>query len=119
MPDIRIALLVSAHCVLCGAAVWLIAASSAPLWLRIPGGLFAAAVLLPWLPSLAALPLARAPWLALLLVLVIGAGIVEVFATGAAWPASILFGSAMLEFALLISLVRAGRAPAPSESAQP
>ena len=117
--DIRFVLLLCAHGLLSVAALWIIATSNISVGIRIVAAVVTAAVLLPWLPKLAARELTRASWLALLLVLVIGAGIVEVLATGAQWPAIILLGSAMLEFALLTILGLRRRAPATNERVQP
>jgi hypothetical protein len=107
----RIVLAVGAHALVTGSAVWLIGTSELALSIRIVAAVMAAAVLLPWLQTLATGQLERLTWLALLLVLIIGIGIVEVLATGAQWGASSLLGAAMLEFALLISLSRRRRVP--------
>lgn len=100
-----------------GAALWMIGYSTLPVSIRLVGGVLAAAVLLPWLQPIAAQRLERITWLALLLVLVIGIGIVEVLASGAQLVTAILLGAAMLEFAVLLTLAR-NRPQGPSEPAQ-
>jgi hypothetical protein len=116
--DLRIALIVCTHLVMTGSLIWLIGTAGLQLSIRIVAAALAAAVLLPWLQALAARRLDRISWLALLLVFIIGIGIVEVLATGAHWRANILLGSAMLEFAVLVSLSRGRRSRESSESAQ-
>ena len=104
--DPRIALTVVTHLVMAGSLIWMIGSADLPLSVRIVAAATAAAIVLPWLQMFTSRRFERLPWLALLLVLIIGLGIVEVLATGAQWPANILLGTAMLEFALLISLSR-------------
>jgi len=113
----RIAVILTAHAIVAGAALWLIGTSTLPLSMRLVGGVVAAAVLLPWLQSLAAQRLERITLLSLLLVLVIGIGVVEVLASGAQLATTILLGAAMLEFAVLLTLAR-NRPPASNEPAR-
>jgi hypothetical protein len=113
--DLRLALTIITHLTMSGALLWMIGVTDWPLAVRIVIAAVAAAVVLPWLQMLAARRFERLPWLALLLVLIIGLGIVEVLATGAIPPASILLGAAMLEFALLFILKRSHRSRAESE----
>ena len=115
MRDPRIALTIIAHLTMAGALIWMIGIADWPLSIRIVGAAVAAAIVLPWLQTLTARRFERLPWLALLLVLIIGLGIVEVLATGAQLPASILLGAAMLEFALLFTLLRSHRSRAENE----
>jgi len=118
MSEPRVLLAVCLHALVTGSALWLIATAELPLPIRIVAGFVTAAILLPWLQTLAAGRLHRLTLLALLLVVVIGAGIVEVLASAAHWPAVLLLGAAMLEFAVLISLTRDVRAQASNEPAQ-
>jgi len=99
-------LTLAAHVLVSGSALWLIGTSPLPLSVRIVGGAVVAAVLLPWLQTIAARRLDRFAWLGLLLVLVIGIGIVEVLATEAQLAATLLLGAAMFEFALLLIVTR-------------
>ncbi|MGD2167386.1 MAG: hypothetical protein PVF63_04715 [Gammaproteobacteria bacterium] len=116
--DPRIGIAACAHALVTGSLVWLIATARLPLWARIVLLAVVAAALLPGLRALATNRIERVTRLALLLVLVIGVGIVEVLATGARWHASLLLGSAMLEFAVLLSLARGRAAQAAREPAR-
>lgn len=118
MAAARIVAMICAHAIVTGATLWHISALQSSLSVRLVTGALVAAILLPWLQTLAAGRAERYVWLALLLVFVVGVGIVEVLAGGAQPAPVILLGAAMLEFALLISLTRRRRPPAAREPTQ-
>jgi len=112
-------LALGAHIVVTLMALWMIAYAQLTLSTRgILGGVLAA-ILLPGLVTLAGNRRARFAAVALVLVIVIGAAIVELVAGGVATPAVVLLGAAMLEFAALVSLSRHPPQREPSEPAQP
>ena len=104
--DPRIVIALVCHAMVMLSALAMITESAAPVPVRIALAALSCAVLLPGLWTLLAARSARYPWLALLLVIVIGAGLVEVFASGGALGATVFLGAAMLEFAVLVSMSR-------------
>ena len=104
----RVVLAVLAHLLVIAAAIRMIAASQMPQPVRIAAAVLVAALLLPGLWTLLAARIERFARLALLLVVIIGVGLVEVFATRGGLGASILLGAAMLEFAVLFAMTRRG-----------
>jgi hypothetical protein len=111
----RVVLAVLAHLLVIAAAIRMIAGSALPQTARIAAALAVAALLLPGLRTLLAGRIERFARLALLLVLIIGVGLVEVFATRGGLAASILLGAAMLEFAVLFAMTRPGSRPGRTE----
>lgn len=107
--DPRIVIAACAHALVTAAAILAVVTSTLGLAARVALSVLIAAVLLPGLRTLLAGRSERFARLALLLVLVIGAALVEVFASRGGLQASILLGAAMLEFALLFSMTRPGR----------
>ena len=99
-------LALAAHLSVTLTALWMVAGAALPLVGRGVLGAVLAAFLLPGIATLAANRAARFTRVALVLVVVIGAAIVEVVATSAQPRAAILLGSATLEFALLVMLSR-------------
>lgn len=117
--DPRIALALCAHVVTAIMAIWLIAEAMLPIAFRLTFAVIVAAALLPGIDTLAMQRRQRFAALGLVLVAVIGAGVVEVVASGGEMRARIMLGAAMLEFALLLILRRGHAAQARSEREPP
>jgi len=113
--DPRILAALLAHALVIAAAIKMVVGSGLPSGLRLVVAVLVAAALAPGLRTLASGRSERFARLALLLVLIIGAGLVEVLASGGGPAASVLLGAAMLEFALLFTMTRPGAAPGPNE----
>jgi drug/metabolite transporter (DMT)-like permease len=107
-----------AHIVMTITAIWIVADAMLPIAIRGTLAVVMAAFLLPGISTLAMNRRERFAGLALLLVIVIGAAIVEVAATGGEPRANLLLGAAMLEFAVLFILGRRHREPKRSEREQ-
>ena len=104
--DPRLKLAIAAHVLMTFAALYMVVVAPWPVLPRFILGLVLAGLSVPGLRILLAAQAERFAGLGLALVLIIGAGLVEVMASGAALHASVLLGAAMLEFAVLFSLTR-------------
>jgi uncharacterized membrane protein YhaH (DUF805 family) len=116
--DPFLVLALSAHIVVTLMALSMIIVAALPSATKIVLGAVLAAILLPGIATLARKRHARLPAVALVLVAVIGAAIVEIVVSGVEIRTAILLGAAMLEFASLITVSRHRAARGPSERAQ-
>ncbi len=106
------------HAVTTVTALWIVGTATLAISLKSVLAVVVAAALLPGIATLATSRRERFARVALVLVVVIGAAIVEVVASAAELRASVLLGAAMLEFAVLFSLDRRDPARERSERAQ-